>query len=77
MTHHQGSFIPYNGTSFVIAYLVVAIIVVIIILRTSLEELKFTRLDYYFFMIITLIIAVAIIANILGFGGTISTAGGF
>jgi len=46
--------------------------------RASLEELKFTRLDYYFFMIITLIIAVAIIANILGFGRTISTtAGGF
>jgi len=45
--------------------------------RTSLEELKFTRLDYYFFVVIMLIIVVTIIANILGFGRTISTAGGF
>jgi len=40
--------------------------------RTSLEELKLIRLDNYFFLIIVLIIA-----NVLGFGRAISTAGGF
>jgi len=45
--------------------------------RTSLEELKFTRVDYYFFGVIALMIAIAIIANIFGFGRAISTAGGW
>jgi len=43
--------------------------------RTSLEEPKFTKLDYYFLVVIALIIIVAIIANILGFGRAISVFG--
>ena len=47
MTHHHGSFIPYNGTPFVIGYLVVAVIVVIIILLKNKNFLKkFNAIDY-------------------------------
>jgi len=45
--------------------------------RTSLEEPEFTKLDYYFLVVIALIIIVAIIANILGFGRAIPTNGGW
>lgn len=44
--------------------------------RTNLVCLTFTNLDYYFFVIIALIITVSILANTLGFGRTIATGGG-
>ncbi|WP_016730604.1 energy-coupling factor transporter transmembrane component T family protein [Saccharolobus islandicus] len=43
--------------------------------RTSLVELKFTRVDYYGTAIIAALIIIAIVANLLGFGRTIPYVG--
>ncbi|QXJ29312.1 Transmembrane component SS1135 of energizing module of predicted ECF transporter [Saccharolobus shibatae B12] len=43
--------------------------------RTSLVELKFTKLDYYGLVIIVVLIVLAIVANLLGFGRTIPYVG--